>query len=111
MKSPESRDHRAATAEECLMLRKIAVTSLLSATVALAGVVSPAVSEAAPAAGTGNCVSVLTSSYGPQMKVDDAVHVLRHLAAQSGMTFGEVARKLASQSGTVESCLAVLGLS
>ena len=96
---------------EELMLRKLTVTGLLSATVALAGVAAPVVSDAAPAAGHGNCVSVLTSYYGPKMQVDDAVHVLRHLAAQSGMTFGQVARELVTHSGTVESCLAVLGLS
>jgi hypothetical protein len=92
------------------MLRKFMVTALLSAAVAAAGVAAPAASDAAPGAGGGNCVSVLTSYYGPQMQVDDAVHVLRHLAAQSGMTFGQVARKLASNSGDVTSCLAVLGL-
>jgi len=89
------------------MLKKLTVTGLLSATVALAGVAAPVVSDAAP---PGNCVSVLTSYYGPKMQVDDAVHVLRHLAAQSGMTFGAVAHKLATHSGDVKSCLAVIGL-
>jgi hypothetical protein len=92
------------------MLGKITLTAVLSATVAVAAAAAPAVSEAAPAAGHGNCVSVLTSYYGPQMQVDDAVHVLHHLAAQSGMTFGAVAHKLATHSGDVKSCLAVIGL-
>lgn len=89
------------------MRTRIALTGLLVGAIAFTGAVVPAASDAT---GTGNCVAVLTSFYGPQRQVDDAAHLLRSLAAQSGMTFGEVARALTRQSGDVNSCLAYLGL-
>ncbi len=57
-----------------------------------------------------NCVAVLTSFYGSQTEVDNAVHTLQATAAEGGMTFGEIAGILVRENGTVNECLAVLGL-
>jgi hypothetical protein len=92
------------------MLKRVLATGVLAAAMTVTSAAMAASSDAAPAAGAGNCVSVLTSAFGPQQQVDDAVHTLRALAVQSGMTFGEVARALAGQNGDVASCLAYLGL-
>jgi hypothetical protein len=67
------------------------------------------VAQAAPPA-PGNCIAVLTSFFGPRGEVDDAVHILQPLAAQQGMTLGQLAAMLAREQGTVNQCLAVLGL-
>ena len=80
---------------------------------ALVGAVALASGGAArgqAAGGGATCVATLTSYYGPQGQVDDAVHTLQALAAQRGLTFGQLAAMLAQHHGTVDQCLAVLGL-
>lgn len=54
-----------------------------------------------------NCVGVLTSFFGPQTQVDDAVHTLR--AATAGTPFGQLARTLAQTAGSLDQCLALVG--
>jgi hypothetical protein len=56
-----------------------------------------------------NCAAVLTSHFGPQGAVDDAVHILQQAAAEQGMTFGQLARIVAQTEGSLNDCLALVG--
>ena|SRR5918997_1005998 len=56
-----------------------------------------------------NCAAVLTSFFGPQALVDDAVHILQQAAAAQGIPFGELARTVAQSRGTLNECLALVG--
>jgi hypothetical protein len=56
-----------------------------------------------------NCAAVLTSFFGPQGAVDDAVHILQEAAAQQGISFGELARIVSQTEGTLNECLALVG--
>ena len=56
----------------------------------------------------GNCLAVLTSTYGPEGTVDNAVHDLQAIAAANRIPPGELAAKLAQVHGTVDECFAVL---
>ena len=86
-----------------------AITTALTLGVGSGWAGAGGVAMAAPAE-QANCVAVLTSYFGPQGLVDDAVYVLQPIAAALGMTFGELAVMLAREHGTVEECFAVLGL-
>ncbi len=94
-------------------MRKFLLASLVMSLMLLcaggAGIRTGGVAQAA-ADEQSNCVAVLTSYYGPLGGVDDAVHDLHVIAAESGMTFGEIAGKLRREQGTVNQCRAVLGL-
>jgi hypothetical protein len=67
--------------------------------------------EAASAAANpeSNCAAVLTSFFGPQGAVDDAVHILQQAAAAQGISFGQLARTVAQTEGTLNECLALVG--
>jgi hypothetical protein len=54
-----------------------------------------------------NCVAVLTSFFGPQTQVDDAVHILR--AETAATPFGQLARRVAQTEGSLNECLALVG--
>ncbi len=66
------------------------------------GVARAAASEQA------NCAAVLTSHFGPEGQVDEAVHFLQGVAARQGMTLGELAQTVAHLEGTLSECLAFL---
>ena len=64
-------------------------------------------SDARAAAGArSNCAAMLTSFFGPQTLVDDAVHVLR---SETAGPFGQLARSVAQTQGTLDECLALVG--
>ena len=91
-------------------LRKLLIALPVVCFVVLGSSVRPdATADAAPSQ-PANCVAVLTSFFGPQGQVDNAVHTLQALAAARGMTFGELAGILVREQGTVDECFALLGL-
>lgn len=63
----------------------------------------------AAAAEQSNCAAVLTSFFGPQGLVDNAVHVLQAQAAQQGTTLGALAVMVGQQQGTLNECLVLVG--
>ncbi len=65
------------------------------------------VALAAPAE-QANCLAMLTSYFGPEGTVDNAVHELQAIAAALGIPPGQLAAMLAQEHGTVDVCLAVL---
>ncbi len=79
---------------------------LLAAAGGRAGTADTAFAAANPES---NCAAVLTSFFGAQGAVDDAVHILQQAAATQGIPFGQLARTVAQSEGTLNQCLALVG--
>ena len=93
-------------------MRNVLVAVPMAAILALATVHTPfatAGAAKATAAQQSNCAAVLTSFFGPQGLVDNAVHVLQAQAAQQGTTLGALAVMVAQQQGTLNECLVLVG--
>ena len=82
--------------------RSVAVSLIGGAALALSTVVSVAAAPPPEA----NCVATLTSAFGPQGLVDDAVRLVREQAVQMGVPLGALASQVAQTRGTFEECLA-----
>lgn len=92
-------------------MKKILAGASMAGILALAAVGAPFASGGvarAAAAEEANCAAVLTSHFGPEGQVDEAVHFLQGVAAQQGMTLGELAQTVAHLEGNLEECLAAL---
>jgi hypothetical protein len=91
--------------------RKALVAVPMAGILSLAAVATPfganGVARAA-ASEQANCAAVLTSHFGPQGMVDDAVHFLQGVAAEQGTTLGDLAQTVAQTEGTLAQCLALL---
>ena len=87
-------------------MRRLRRVLPLAAVLALAAAGGGADAHAQAANPRSNCVGVLTSFFGPQTLVDEAVHFLRAEAA--GTPFGQLARTLAQTQGSLEQCQAPL---
>ncbi len=91
-------------------MRRLGRVLLLMGLVSLAAAGGRAGMDAdahAAASPQSNCAAVLTSFFGPQTLVDDAVHTLQQETA--GTPFGELARTVAHTQGTLDDCLALVG--
>ena len=85
-----------------LRLRTLAVIGGATLALAVAG------TAAAVPATQANCVAVLTSAFGPQTLVDDAVHAVQDQAAQLGVPLGALASSVAQTRGTFTECFALV---
>ncbi len=84
--------------------RSLVLSVIGGTTLAFAGVGMVAAAPAPQA----NCVATLTSAFGPQTLVDDAVHIVQQQAAQLGVPLGALASSVAQTRGSFAECLALV---
>jgi hypothetical protein len=90
--------------------QRVALTAA-ALSLAAGGTLGSIAGAQAAASSDSPCVAVLTSYFGPQGSVDDAVHILQEAAAAQGITFGELAQIVAQTHGSLNDCLALVGQS